>query len=179
MRRVHTSMDGLFKRIETGQYVAFSVVFSSPHGVMRNMTGSALFSSEDDAELYMRSVTMWYNSMFPSCCVEGCIYASVERELVSYDGLIVHGMSGRIWRFSRVESGSRAFATWKERVFAPRFPDATPTSPTMKDCEELAREMCLPHAREDRMRCMPCLRNVCCLLDCFMVCIPTSISRCW
>lgn len=172
-------MDGLFKRIETGQYVAFSTVFHSSYGVMRHMTGSALFASEDDAALYMRSVNRWYSSMFPSCCVPGCTYASVERELVSFDGLIIHAMSGRTWQFSRVKSGSRAFAEWKDRVFAPRFPDVTPTVPTMCDCEDLAREMGLPHANEDRVRCMPCLQNVCCLLDCFMLFFPTSISRCW
>jgi hypothetical protein len=143
-------MDNLFKRIETGQYVAYSVVFRSPEGVMQKTTATALFSTEDDASLYANSVKWWWNSMFPSSCVPGCISADVIRELVSFDGKIIHGMSGRRWDFERVETGASTFATWKSNLPGHHVP-------TLDDCAALARDMCVPYADEDRIRCLPCL----------------------
>lgn len=164
-------MDDLFKRIETGQYVAHSTVFENPDGVMHRTTASALFGSEDDAALYARSVYKWFNSLFPATCVRGCVRATVVRELVSSDGIVIHGMSGRTWDLARVTVGARAFAEWKASLGGGR-------GAALADCERLARAMDLPFAHERRMRCLPCLRDVCCLLDCFMCFIPVSVPRC-
>jgi hypothetical protein len=158
-------MESLFKRIETGQYVAFSTVFTSPYGPVHYLNSSALFSNEDDAALYLNCVYRWHDSLFPSCCVGGC-GGRVVRELVSFDGVLVHAMSGRTWQFARVETGARAFAHWRSLA---------PTQPSLEDCEELARAMDLPYTT-GRLRCLPCLRDVCCILDVLLCCLcPKSI----
>jgi hypothetical protein len=69
-------MDDLFKRIETGQYIAYFVRF---HGPARLDT---LFSSKEDALMYGRVIIAWWNSYYPSCCVAGLPTFSVVRELV-------------------------------------------------------------------------------------------------
>jgi hypothetical protein len=164
-------MDDLFKRIETGQYVAYSAVFWGPNGVMSKTTATALFKTEDDARLYADTIKRWWNSMFPACCIQGCISVNVTRELVSFDGKLIHGMSGRRWDFERVEKGARTFATWKSSLPGHLVP-------ALDECAILARDMGVPYADEDRIRCLPCLHDRCCLLDCLLCLIPNSCPRC-
>lgn len=163
-------MEDLYERIETGHYVAYSVVFKNPYGVMYNTTTSALFGTEEDAEMYADSVHWWWNSMFPSCCVPGCISADVFRELVTFDGKIIHGMSGRTWSFVRVKESSEKFATWKSGL--------SDRKPTLSDCEVLVRDMKIPFSDEKRIRCLPWLRDRFCLLECFMMTLmPKSVPK--
>ena len=136
---------------------------------MYNLTSAALFTREDDALIYGKSVYTWWQSLFPSCFIPGIVDANVRRELVTFDGKIIHSMSGLRWDFCRVEESLRTFDSWKNDL-----QDQT----TLEECETLAKSMRLPYADEKRTRCCcPTLRNRSCVLDCVLVffCFPKSI----
>lgn len=159
-------MDYLFKRIETGQYVAYSTLFRSPDSIMYNLTSSALFKTEEDAIFYGRCVYKWWQSLFPSCLIPGILDIYVRSELVTFDGNIIHSMSGLRWDLSRIEESTRIFETWKKDI---------KDQPTLEECETLAKSMRLPYAHEKRNRCCPKLRNRSCVLDIFLCLFPKSI----
>jgi hypothetical protein len=187
-------MDDLFKRLETGQYVAYSALFWTPLGQL-NSRLRLLFATERDATVYARYATAWSRSYEANI-----VSVAVCRELVAYDGVLVHSMSGARWSHEDVVRTMAAFDEWvhgdvvasqlerhawlSEPLSTEPFnlwSVCTMTPEMWNQGEQLARALRLPSADEARVRCctwrhqrywLACLTCVClvpvsCPASCF------------
>jgi hypothetical protein len=179
-------MDYLFKRIETGQYIAYSARFYGPENYQFLDT---LFPTEEDAWMYGRFILAWWNSYYPTCYIHGLFEIRVQRELALYDGLVVHTMSSRSWSFNLIQKRIEIFKRWQTDNCIDSSWSAPPPQEANRQLntytinslcdrgELLAREMNLLFANERRVRCCPA-RNDNCLIQCFLCFLPTSVSKC-
>jgi hypothetical protein len=126
--------------------------------------------------------------------MEGITRVAVLRELVTYDGVMVHAMSGGRWRHEDVVETLATFQEWKHgATVAPHLERyewlSEPLSsevcgdhwvvPEIYDRgEQLARALCLPYADEARVRCCPWRRSIG-WLACLCCCLsPVSMPAC-
>ena len=106
-------MDDLFKRIETGhQYVAYAVTFRDNRSI-KYLLSNILFDDEGDARIYMHVIYKWYKDTYTFDVAMLSLYASVTSEVIVFDGLLVHSMKGRAWKFDALQKNMNAFRKWK------------------------------------------------------------------
>ena len=107
-------MNPVFNQIETGHYVAYSVVFNkSPCNT------SLIFPNEEDAILYADALCEWWYVMHPfarACgwlCAENNAVAKVKREILLFDGVLMHSLGENRWPLDRISETVSKFNEWK------------------------------------------------------------------